>query len=61
MFCFLAGLLLQLRMKRKKEVEEHWLKLEAIERKQINAEIDKKTYEELIQREIITIINDIFK
>ena len=48
-------------MKRKKEVEEHWLKLEAIERKQINAEIDKKTYEELIQREIITIINDIFK
>ena len=58
---FLAGLLLRLRMKRKKEVEEHWLKLEAIERKQINAEIDKKTYEELIQREIVTIINDIFK
>ena len=48
-------------MKRKKEVEEHWGRLEAIERKQINAEIDKKTYEELIQREIVTIINDIFK
>ena len=58
---FLAGLLLRLRMKRKKEVEEHWGRLEAIERKQINAEIDKKTYEELIQREIVTIINDIFK
>ena len=48
-------------MKRKKEVEEYWLRIEAIERKQINAEIDKKTYEELIQKEIITAINNIFK
>ena len=48
-------------MVRKKEVEEYWLRIEAIERKQINAEIDKKTYEELIQKEIIMGINNIFK
>ena len=48
-------------MKRKKEVEEYWGGIEAIERKQINAEIDKKTYEELIQKEIIMCINNIFK
>ena len=50
---FLAELL-RLRMKRKKEVEEYWGEIEAIERKQINAEIDKKTYGELIQKEVKT-------
>ena len=45
-------------MKRKKEVDEYWGKIEAIERKQINAEIEKKTYEELIQKEIIIHINE---
>ena len=45
-------------MKRKKEVNEYWEKIDSIERKQINAEIDKKSYEELIQKEIIIRINE---
>ena len=58
MFFVLAELLLRLKMKRKKEVNEYWEKIETIERKQINAEIEKKTYEELIQKEIIMRINE---
>ena len=45
------------RLKRKKEVNEYWEKIVEIERKQINREIDKRVYEELIQKEIITCIN----
>ena len=48
-------------MKRKKEVNKYWEKIVAIERKQINEEIEQKTYEELIQKEIITRINDILQ
>ena len=58
MFFVLAELLLRLKMKRKKEVNEYWEKIDSIERKQINAEIDKKSYEELIQKEIIIRINE---
>ena len=55
---FLAELLLRLKMKRKKEANQYWEKIEAIERKQINAEMEKKSYEELIQKEIIMHINE---
>ena len=46
------------RLKRKKEVNEYWEKIVEIERKQINREIDKRVYEELIQKQIITCINN---
>ena len=58
---FLAELLLRLKMKRKKEVNEYWEKIDRLERKQINEEIEKKTYEELIQKEIILRINETLK
>ena len=38
-------------LKRKKEVNEYWEKINAIERKQINREIDERVYEELIQKQ----------
>ena len=61
MFFVLAELLLRLKMKRKKEVNEYWEKIDRLERKQINEEIEKKTYEELIQKEIILRINETLK
>ena len=38
-------------LKRKKEVDEYWEKINTIERKQINREIDERVYEELIQKQ----------
>ena len=49
------------RLKRKKEVNEYWEKINATERKQINREIDERVYEELIQKQIILCINKIIK
>ena len=40
-------------------MKEYWEKIDSIERKQINSEIDKKTHEELIKRDINE-INEIF-
>ena len=48
-------------LKRKKEVDEYWEKINATERKQINREIDERVYEELIQKQIILCINKIIK
>ena len=49
------------RLKRKKEVNEYWEKINATERKQINREIDERVYEELIQKQIILCINKMIK
>ena len=49
----------ELKLKRKREVKEYWEKIDSIERKQINSEIDRKTHEELIKRDI-NVINEIF-
>ena len=51
--------LVELKLKRKREVKEYWEKIDSIERKQINSEIDRKTHEELIKRDI-NVINEIF-
>ena len=48
-------------LKRKKEVNEYWEKINAIERKQINREIDERVYEELIQKQIIICIDKVIK
>ena len=40
-------------------MKEYWEKIDRIEREQINSEIDKRTHEELIKRDINE-INEIF-
>ena len=49
------------RLKRKKEVNEYWEKIFEAERKQINIEIDKRAYEELIQKQMIICIDKVIK
>ena len=56
---FVFFVLVELKLKRKREVKEYWEKIDSIERKQINSEIDRKTHEELIKRDI-NVINEIF-